>query len=141
MADSPFNTASYLNQRRSINQQSQTARDRVQYDRQQFEAMRRLADQTYESGWANQRTQVPRGMGRRNLLNSGIYSRALASHFANKIASDFNRGVDMSRQVADFEWRTADIDQQRAAALMALESERQARRSEIAATLQQLRGN
>jgi hypothetical protein len=141
VAATPFDTASYLNQRRSINSQAQTAQDRLQYDRQQFEAMRRLADQNYESGWANQRTQVPRGMGRRNMLNSGVYGRALSSFFANKLASDFQRQAGLSQQMADFDWRGTDIEQQRSAALVQLEAERQARRAQIAATLQQMRSN
>jgi hypothetical protein len=141
MATNPFDTASYLSQRRNINTQAQTAKDRLQYDRQNFEAMRRIADQQFQSGWNTNRARVPNGMARRGLINSGIYNKALAGFFAQKMAADFSRGQDTANQLANFNWQMTDIDQQKALALNELEAARQGRRSELASQLQQFRSN
>lgn len=141
MAASLFDTASYLRQRNSINRQARSAQDRLQFERQQYEAMQRLANQGFQSSWNQRQTQVPRGMGRRGLLNSGIYGRAMASHFAEKMAADFARQSDIARQRNAFDWQLTDIQEQRTQALAALEAERAARRQELAAQLQQFRRN
>jgi hypothetical protein len=74
-------------------------------------------------------------------MNSGIYNKALAGFFAQKMAADFSRGQDTANQLANFNWQMTDIDQQKALALNELEAARQGRRSELASQLQQFRSN
>jgi hypothetical protein len=141
MAETPFDTAAYLGQRNSVNRQAQTARDRIQYDRTQFDAMRRLADQSFQSSWNQRQARVPVGMSRRGLRNSGVYGRALATHFAERTAADFARQADLARQSNAFDWQLTDVAEQRTQALARLEAERAARRQQLASQLQQFRSN
>lgn len=137
----PFDEATFFSRRNALNSQANRRRADVNTQRRQFEAYEApRAAEDFKFGVAQGRARVPNGLGRRGLLNSGVYRQALAN-FARSAqlgAEDLQRGLASRRSA--FEMALQDIEDQRQMALNQLNLERQGARAQSAALLRSVLG-
>lgn len=137
----PFAEAAYQSQRTALNSQANRQRAQVESQRREFdafEAPRAISDFKFNVGQG--RSRVPAGLGRRGLLSSGVYRRALAD-FARQAslgAEDLQRGLAARRSA--FQMAIQDIEDQRRQALNQLVLERQGQRTQSAAVVRSILG-
>jgi hypothetical protein len=137
----PFTEAAFFSQRNNVNSQANRRRADVDLQRRQFEAFeapRAVEDFGFNVGQG--RARVPNGMGRRGLLSSGIYRRALADfqRQAQLGAEDLQRGLSSRRSA--FEMAIQDIEDQRRAAIDQLNLERTGSSMQAAALIRSILG-
>jgi hypothetical protein len=137
----PFTEAAFFSQRANVNSQANRRIAGVQGQQREFEAYdapRAVEDFRFNVGQG--RARVPNGMGRRGLLSSGVYRRALADfqRQAQLGAEDLERGLASRRSA--FEMAIQDIEDQRAAAIQQLDLERAGSRMQAAALVRSILG-
>lgn len=137
----PFTESAFFSQRNNVNATANRRRADVDGQRRAFQAFdmpRAISD--FQFGVGQGRARVPSGLGRRGLLNSGVYRRALAdfARSASLGAEDLQRGL--AARSSAFEMALQDIEDQRQLALGQLQLERQGSRAQSAALVRSILG-
>jgi len=138
MATTPFDEAAYQNQFRSINSAYSSGLQGVNEQRRMFQSQMPYVQQQFDRSWQQAAARVPDGLGRRGLLNSGVYRRALQNFGSDRNDAAFQLQSWAANQQAGFENAQQQLVSQRDLAKAALLADRQARRTQTAALLRQL---
>lgn len=138
----PFETSAFFSAQRGINNQANNAIVGVQEQQRNFQAFERpRAEEQFGLQYQQGRTQVPRGMARRGMLNSGIYRRALSDFARQSQFANEQLNVDLSARESGFASLIQQIRDQRFASLAQLDLQRQGARTQQAATLRSIMGS
>jgi hypothetical protein len=140
MALNPFDTFQFNSRRQGIAQQAKLDSDVLQRDRVAFESGAPIQMAQFQRGWSQARETLPRGLGRRGMLNSGVNMRRQADFGYSQIEAYRNLMTQFAQAQQSFADREAGIAGQRQFALDQLEAERAARRVEQAAMMRQVLG-
>lgn len=138
----PFETSAFFSAQRGINNQANNAIVGVQEQQRNFQAFERpRAEEQFGLQYQQGRTQVPRGMARRGMLNSGIYRRALSDFARQSQFAKEQLNVDLSARESGFASLIQQIRDQQFASLTQLDLQRQGARTQQAATLRSIMGS
>lgn len=139
---SPFDTSAFFSARRAVNDQADNALVGVQQQQRDFQAFERpRAEEQFGFQYQQGRTQVPRGMARRGMLNSGVYRRALSDFARQSQWAKEQLNVDLAGREAGFAGLIQQIADQRRSSLAQLDLQRQGARTQQTAVLRSILGS
>ena len=138
----PFETSAFFSARRAVDDQANNAIVGVQQQQRDFQAFERpRAEEQFGFQYQQGRTQVPRGMARRGMLNSGIYRRALSDFARQSQWAKEQLNVDLSARESGFASLIQQIRDQQRASLAQLDLQRQGAHAQQAATFRSILGS
>jgi hypothetical protein len=138
----PFETSAFFSARRAVEDQANNAIVGVQKQQRDFQAFERpRAEEQFGFQYQQGRTQVPRGMARRGMFNSGIYRRALSDFARQSQWAKEQLNVDLSARESGFASLIQQIRDQRRASLAQLDLQRQGAHTQQTAVLKSILGS
>jgi len=138
MPNTPFDANSFYTQRAGINSAYKSGLAGLNEQKRQFQVQMPLQQQQFDRSWQQAASSLPNGLGRRGLLNSGVYRRALKDFGDGKANAQTQLQMWIADQTRGFAMGEEQLGAQRQAALDALQLDRKSRRSQTAAMLRQL---
>lgn len=141
MALNPFDESLFQQRKQQVNSQYRRGLADVDDQYRQFQAVTPLQQQRFAQSWQDAGGRVANGMGRRGLLNSGVYRRALTDFARQQNDASLNFQMGLADREAGFSRARQQLGDDRLAAMLALQAERQGRRAQTAAMLRQLAGS
>ena len=138
----PFETSAFFSARRAVDDQANNAVVGIQKQQRDFQAFERpRALEQFGFQYQQGRTQVPRGMARRGVLNSGLYRRALSDFARQSQWAGEQLNVDLAGREASFANMIQQIRDQRRASLAQLDLQRQGAHTQQAAVMRSILGS
>ena len=137
----PFDESAFFSAQRAVNDQADNAIVGVQQQQRDFQAFERpRANEQFGFQYQQGRTQVPRGMARRGMFNSGIYRRALSDFARQSQWAREQLDVDLSARESGFASLIQQIEDQKRASLTQLDLQRQGARTQQTAVMKSILG-
>jgi len=138
----PFETSAFFSARRAVEDQANNAIVGVQKQQRDFRAFEQpRANEQFDFQYQQGRTQVPRGMARRGMFNSGIYRRALSDFARQSQWAKEQLNADLSARESGFASLIQQIADQKRASLTQLDLQRQGARTQSAAVMRSILGS
>ncbi len=138
----PFETSAFFSARNNVRSAADNALADVDEQKRNFQAFEKpRALEQFGFQYQQGRTQVPRGMARRGVLNSGLYRRALSDFARQSQWANEQLNADLAGRESGFARLIQQIEGQRKMSLDQLDLQRQGARAQQAAVLRSIMGS